>query len=350
MTAALKMTRARRIDHAADQISGLADTYRSTRAVGDLVRLRDARIIGGRNVTPKTHTAWADRRKAAPPPDLFAIAPGTLPEVSRQDLSVQTVSSAMHHYGALIVRNFFSPRDAFEFRHDIDNVLAAAASFDRAQDENGIDQLEARIKAHYLPPAEDVIPNDGRSKAFLTMSGACGTFLSPRVSHKLLDQFEQLGLRSLLQGYFQDEACLSFYKSVLRRAEPLAHPAEWHQDGAFMTPGIDSLNLWVALSECGAGTNRPGMDLLPKRLTKIVKPGTNGAAFEWSVSGKSVAEHFPDTPIAQPWFGEGDAVFFDHMNLHATSSGPEFTAPRYAIETWFFPKSRCAVNQQPVFW
>ncbi len=117
-----------------------------------------------------------------------------------------------------------------------------------------------------------------------------------------------------------------------------------------MTPGIDSLNLWVALTDCGAGTNSPGMDLVPKRLTDIVPAGGNGAAFNWSISNKTVVEDFADVEIAQPYFGAGDAVFFDHFNLHATSSGAEFTMPRYAIETWFFSKSRSAQNQIPVHW
>ncbi len=350
MTAALQMTRTRNIEHAATHVTDLAQRYRDTGAVGDLVRLRDARIVKGRGVTKATATAWTDRHTAPAPPDLFAPAPGHLPELDRRDLSADTLRSAMHHHGALIVRNFFNARPALAFRQAIDAVLDAAQAYHKAQEDGHEDQREARAKALFLPPAPDVLPHDSKSKAFLDLSGACGTLLSPLISHQLLDQFEQLGLRSLLQSYFQDEACLSYYKSVLRRAEPLQHPAEWHQDGAFMTPGIDSLNLWVALTECGAGTSSPGMDLVPRRLNQIIDPGINGAIFEWSVSGKTVAERFADTPVAQPWFGAGDAVFFDHFNLHATSSGPEFTTPRYAIETWFFPKSRSALNQHPVLW
>lgn len=350
MDLAREMDGARRNDAAAERVAKLAETFRASGQVGDLIRLRDGRLKAGQAITGETSTQWADRFAAPPPPDLFSPAPGTLPEVPLAELNRETLWSAMHHHGALIVRGMFSARAAFEFREEIDTVIDASRAYAEARQGGTLDQLGTDQKARFLPAPPDVGPKDAAAKAFLMMSGAVGTFLSPRASQMLLDEFERLSLRGLLQGYFGDEPCLSYYKSVLRRAEPLPHAAEWHQDGAFMTEGIDSLNLWVALTECGAGTDSPGMDLVPRRLNSIVKPGENGAAFAWSVSGATVAQEFPDLPPAQPWFGAGDAVFFDHFNLHATSSGPEFTRPRYAIETWFFPKSRCAVNQVPVAW
>ncbi|MEM6678117.1 MAG: hypothetical protein AAF675_09615, partial [Pseudomonadota bacterium] len=187
-------------------------------------------------------------------------------------------------------------------------------------------------------------------KVFLGESGAIETFLSPRVSFELFDLFERLGLRQLLQQYFRDEPCVSFNKSVLRKTAPLQQPAEWHQDGAFMTEGIQSLNLWIALSECGGETDCPGMDILPQRLDRVLETGSNGAIFNWSVSGATVAEAFPDLTPERPTFAAGDAILFDHLNLHATSSDPRYTRARYAIETWFFSKSHAALNQHPAYW
>jgi hypothetical protein len=117
-----------------------------------------------------------------------------------------------------------------------------------------------------------------------------------------------------------------------------------------MDKGIKSLNIWISLTDCGNGTESPGMDLIPRRLNKIVQPGQNGAIFDWSISNQTVEEEFKDVKPARPFFGAGDGVIFDHFNLHATSSAPEFTQNRYAIETWFFAKSQCALNQNPVFW
>ena len=342
-------TLARRSDAAAAQVAALAEAYRRSGEAGDLVRLRDGRIRLGQGIDGGAPTAWGDRRQDPPPRDLFTPAPGTLPEIDARALDLDHLASAMHHHGALIVRGLFSPRTAMAFRHDIDAVLDALRVFLDAKAEGRDADLPTAQKVLFQPiPNSDQL-HKGMGSAFLGLSGAVGTLLSPLVSHRLLDQFETLGLRRLLQRYFRDEPCLSFYKSVLRRAEPLPHPAEWHQDGAFMDEGIDSLNLWVALSDCGPGTNSPGMDLVPRRLDRIVPPGTDGALFDWSVSEETVARTFRD-PVARPRFDAGDAVFFDHFNLHATSSAPDFTRPRYAIETWFFAKSRCALNQIPVCW
>ena len=41
----------------------------------------------------------------------------------------------------------------------------------------------------------------------------------------------------------------------------------------------------------------------------------------------------------RPVFAPGDAIFFDHMNLHRTGSRPEMTEPRFAVESWFFGPS-----------
>lgn len=165
---------------------------------------------------------------------------------------------------------------------------------------------------------------------------------------RLIEFFASHGLGELLNGYFNAPPCLSLLKSVLHRIEPLQHPPEWHQDGAFMGDGIKSLNLWISLTDCGAGTSAPGMDLIPKRLDKVIDAtGKNGAVFDWSVSQKTIDENYSDAPPAQPHFGVGDAIFFDHFNLHATSSGNQFTQTRYAIETWFFSSSNYAVNQTP---
>lgn len=132
--------------------------------------------------------------------------------------------------------------------------------------------------------------------------------------------------------------------------DPLDKPAEWHQDGAFMTEEIKSINLWIALSDCGKGTNCPGMDFVPKRLDKIMPTGGEHGLFHWSVSPKSIDKWFKDCPPVTPTYKAGDAIFFDHYNLHVTSYSPEYTKPRYALETWFFAEDFPAHNQKPAYW
>lgn len=329
-------------------VSEAQTRWRDSGAIGDLVRLRDARVRAGASITaPEGRPAPAI---AAAPPQRFDPAPGALPEIDLRDLDIETLRSAMHHHGALIIRNFLTPQQALGLREDVDAVLAEAVRLVKAAKAGVPLKRSANEKANFHPFAKDSEMAHLRSGPFAVMSGAVETLLSPRVSNSLLDIFEANNMRSLMQDYFGEEPCLSFQKSLLRRVQPLPHEAEWHQDGAFMGEGIASLNIWVALSECGAGTDSPGMDLVPKRLTHIIPPGQDGAKFEWSVSGATVAREFDEAPIARPHFAAGDVVLFDHFNLHATSSGAEFTRQRYAIETWFFASSRAAVNQRPVFW
>ena len=334
-------------DHTAKEIAALAEKYRKSEELADLVQLRDLRLQGGKKITQQTDSAWRRETETETPPNLFAPGSGELPEVDYRDLSAEAVQSAMYHHGALIVRNLFSSLQTQEFCKDIDTVMDAGQEYFVATKKDENVERSADSRSAFTPAPLNV---DLNAAAFMGNCGAVATFLSPKVSHRLFERFDELGLRELLQAYFQDESCVSYYKSVLRRVEPLPNPADWHQDGAFMGKGIDSLNLWVALTDCGAGTNSPGMDLVPQRLNGIVPPGGNGAAFDWSVSAKTVSENFADVKIAQPHFGAGDAVFFDHFNLHVTSSSPKFTKPRYAIETWFFSKSRCALNQIPEYW
>lgn len=337
-------------DELVAEVSQAADLFRSSGQIGDLVQLRDTRVMAGKHIKKKDlHTSW-NVKDTNPPEKLFNLGPVGIPEIDVRDLTNEAVVSAMYYYGAIIVRNFFDPAKALGFQQDIDCVMDSAKAYAEAVADDGPDDRSTTQKSYFMPVPKGAGLKREKAHVFLSSSGSIETFLSPKVSQELMDNFERVGLRGILQKYFRDEPCVSFQKCVLRRAEPLPHKAEWHQDGAFMDQGIQSLNVWVALTDCGDGTESPGMDLIPKRLTKVIKPGTNGAAFSWSVSGATVAETFPDIVPARPYFGAGDALFFDHFNLHATSSDPAFTQPRYAIETWFFSKSRCAKNQTPVFW
>lgn len=335
-------------DELVEGVSQAAELFRSGGKVGDLVRLRNSRISAGTLVKTGLNTAW--QPDTSVPERLFDLGETGMPEIHVNDLSPETVSSAMYYYGALIVRNFFQPARALHFQKNIDRVMDSALAYVDATADDGPDDRSTDQKSYFMPVPKTAGLKKQRAHVFLKDSGSVETFLSPRVSQELLDCFEELGLRTILQRYFRDEPCVSYQKCVLRRATPLPHRAEWHQDGAFMDEGIQSLNVWVALTDCGDGTDAPGMDLVPKRLNKIIPTGTNGAIFNWSVSDETVREEFKDVPVARPYFGAGDAVFFDHFNLHATSSDPAFTQPRYAIETWFFSKSRCAKNQTPVYW
>ena len=47
-------------------------------------------------------------------------------------------------------------------------------------------------------------------------------------------------------------------------------------------------------------------------------------------------------------FKAGDAIIFDEMNMHRTSTLPEMTKNRFAIECWFFAPSCYPMDQLPI--
>ena len=53
----------------------------------------------------------------------------------------------------------------------------------------------------------------------------------------------------------------------------------------------------------------------------------------------TAAEQAAAGTIVRPIFEPGDALIFDHMNLHRTAIEPGMQHDRYAIETWFLSPS-----------
>jgi hypothetical protein len=78
-----------------------------------------------------------------------------------------------------------------------------------------------------------------------------------------------------------------------------------------------------------------------KRLDRIVETGTDGAFLNWTV-GRGAVERAAQGTIVRPIFEPGDALLFDHMNLHCTAVDPGMTRDRYAIESWLFAPSTYA--------
>lgn len=317
------------------------------------IRARDERVEAGRRLLD----ANISRSGAPCPPhaeDPFPTQKNDIPAVSVDRLDGPTLAGAIRHHGALIVRGLMQADLAADMRVGIDRVLEDF-------EQHGYFQKKHEMRNAGAAPNENVWFAPLRPEALKEVkagaiemargTGSVWTLLSPYMTDRLFRFFDDRNLKPLLTDYFDDDPNISFLKSVLRRVAPLPHGQEWHQDGAFMTPDIKSLNLWIALSDCGPGAQSPGMDLVPKRLNSILDvTGKNGAIFDWSVSQKSVDTLFADSPPVRPTFRVGDAIFFDHFNLHATSADDVFTQNRYAIETWFFASGYNAPNQMPVAW
>ena len=101
--------------------------------------------------------------------------------------------------------------------------------------------------------------------------------------------------------------------------------------------GVDirSINIWLSLSHCG--DDAPGLDVVGRRLSGLVQTG-DGAFAAWATS-PDAAEQAAAGAVVRPIFEAGDALIFDHLNLHRTAIDPAMDNDRYAIETWLFAPS-----------
>ncbi|NNE56515.1 MAG: hypothetical protein HKN36_00250 [Hellea sp.] len=321
------------------QIRQLCRKYTESGDPQLLSEIRDLRIVAGKALE-------SPQESIAPiidVPDLFSNCRDRLPEIEADKLNKRALQSAVQHHGALIIRNLVSPEKSAELRECLDQAFAAFTDSQTGSFENTSEWLDIEI-----PDKRKILRMGAMSIMF--KYGALWTFLSPKTLERVIALFDDMKLKPVLRNYFGDRPCLSFNKSVIRRMEPLTVPSDWHQDGAFMTGQVKSLNCWIALNECGAGTDSPGMDFIPKRFNHVVETGKNKARYDWTIAPDTVKEKFKETPAVRPRFGEGDAVFFDHLCLHSTSFDPAYTRRRYAIETWFFSQQYAPENQKPAIW
>ena len=280
-----------------------------------------------------------------PPPNAAVQRATGLPEIHASDLDTAVLKTGISSHGGLIVRKLLPAGVIPALRTAIDEVTEACAR-------TGESAREQQRSCYYDPPdiLQDVMKGTelSLSRAFHRDTGSAMCAEAPSVAEALLDLYQALDLRPLVEDYLGQEACLSVKKWVLRKTQLPVHEAGWHQDGAFMGTDISSLNLWIPLTRCGGNTGAPGMDVVPLRLTEIVT--AEGAMFDWSVNPEQVQQRFLDTPPVSPVFEPGDALFFDHFFLHRTQYRQQFERPRYAIETWFFGRHSAPHNQVPLAW
>jgi hypothetical protein len=160
----------------------------------------------------------------------------------------------------------------------------------------------------------------------------------------VLELFERAVVRRLASRYLGERPVLSVNKFTLRRVEPAPGRA-WHQDGAFLGD-VRALNAWLSLSHCG--DDAPGLEIVPRRIERVLPTGWEGTWFSWSVSQSAADEAAADVPIVRPIFEPGDALLFDELFLHTTAGEPEMPNTRYAVETWFFRPSAFPADYVPL--
>jgi hypothetical protein len=183
-------------------------------------------------------------------------------------------------------------------------------------------------------------------RRLLRQDGGLWTADSPRMLFETFEVMHSSGLDVLMDAYFRERPLLSAIKGTLRRIAPFDVVGGWHQDGAFLGADILSLNVWLALSECG--DHAPGLDIVPRRLGGVL-PRDERAQFDWSVSEVGVVEAAGAVGIVRPSFEPGDALLFDHLLLHRTGADASMVSDRYAIESWFFAPSSYPARQRPIY-
>lgn len=276
----------------------------------------------------------AFRRRATRPEPLGTWPPssarqldasGGLPEVTMAALDTDTLVAGVRNHGAIIVRGLLSPEVCADLRGRIDQAL-----------DNFTAPPEERDPKWHTPLCDvdgRPLSQKFRANGYVTFDGQVAVADTPGAAPFILDQFERAGVSKLVREYLDEPAALSLEKWTLRRVPPTTN-SSWHQDGAFLGTDIHTINLWIALSECGETAS--GLDVIGKRFDHIVPTGTPGAYFDWDVAQDVVDRERGDSPVVSPVFQPGDAVFFDQFLLHRTGIKPDLTQDRYALESWFF--------------
>jgi hypothetical protein len=319
-------------------------------------RERDAeiemRLVGLRNEAyaeldrSPTESPWP----ASDP--LPAAGDEPLPPIDRNELTSAAVRDSILRYGCAFVPGLVPKEDVDQLVEGIDRAFegcdAQAArgwSRETAGDDPAADAATAPW--YYRLEGANDLQIKGETRKFVREGGGVWTVESPRAMFDFLEVLERTGLRALIADYLGERPAMTLKKSTLRRTSPLPF-ADWHQDGAFLGEGIRTINLWLSLSHCG--DDAPGLDLLPRRLDRIVETGSGGAIFPWSVGPGTVEEAAEGVPVLRPLFEPGDALLFDELFLHRTATDETMTRDRYAIETWFFAPSVYPGDQIPFVW
>lgn len=282
-----------------------------------------------------------------------------VPEVEAASLTVDIVKRAIREKGCLIVRNFLNEKEAQQMQSYVDYSFKLHSKPDKKISQYLLKQVELAKAVEHTK--DDIAKHRATNETYtdiskiarklgrtLGQSSSQLTATTPIITDKILGLYERKGLKSLLNEYFENEPCVSIYKWVLRRAMSPPVPIDFHQDGAFMGPGIDSLNLWVSLSDCGGDSDAPGMDFVPVRLKSEFEKGTG--SMNWTVAESAVHDVYGEQAVVAPRFSRGDGLFFDHFLVHRTQHVADCARNRYAVETWFFDSVNFPKNQIPVKW
>jgi hypothetical protein len=281
---------------------------------------------------PKPALAWPPS-----PADIFASSL-EIPEISASEIDVTKAHSGVFKHGSLIIRGLLSSKQIRVLADCVENAFQA---FDDTDSRGNHQSWFSELQSHQGLQSIEF------DRPWVRSGGGVLAAESPRALFHLIEIFQEIGMIDLITGFLGERPALSVKKTTLRKTESnLDATNGWHQDGAFLGEGIRTLNVWVALTDCGIDS--PSMDMIPRRLDGLVPTGTEGAMFNWSVSPLKVEDVCKGGQPQHLVFKAGDAIIFDEVNLHRTSTLPNMTKTRLAIESWFFAPSCYPVDQLPI--
>jgi hypothetical protein len=299
-----------------------------------------------RHLVALRHAAAADLRDASSadwPPcydDPFPNARGAPPEVAAGELTARHIGGAIRHHGCLLVRNLLDAGRAETLVQTID------AAFDAREAHHDGAPLDATSPWFAPDPVYDEVGPQAVVQRTLNRNLKSVLAVdSPRALFEIVDALAARGVPDILAEYFGETPVLTVEKTTLRRVQPGPAPA-WHQDGSFLTGGVRTVDVWIALSRCGGGTDSSGLEVLPRRLDGVLDCGAESARTGIEILAEDVARAGAGVETVCPTFEAGDALLFDELFLHRTMPG--LARPRYALEVWTFAASRCADGYTPV--
>lgn len=291
-------------------------------------RIMAARLAGGQARTPQPlREPW--------PPEVADPFPGLVgapPEVAAADLDAEVLGGAIGHHGCLIVRGALDDAQAARAREAIDNAYASREAFYATE--------QADRWFHPLH-VEERGEENGMVRGLVRTTGGTWMADSPAGTAVVLEMLHASGVVAAIEGHLGEEPCFSLQKSTLRRSEPDYRVVSWHQDGAFLDPGVRTTNVWLALSACGGDLPTPSLEIVPRRIDHVIEPD-GGDLADYSVSGWTVHDLLDGGHTVIPEFAAGDAILFDELFLHRTHLTEDMTERRYALENWMFAPSSSA--------
>lgn len=289
---------------------------------------------------------WSPVGRTGPPPDSRSVPQGAsgLPEVAASGLSAEALGAAISSHGALLVRELLGEEMVDWCISAIERIRTQRLDPDAPSSE------------WFSPFLAESKPQRASDDVYRTMVWGRGvTWLadSPIAASRVLDGLTGSGAVGVVSRHLGEPPFFSLQKTSLRRTRPdydaslrpeYRPSCAWHQDGSFL--GARAVNIWVALSPCGADLPTPGLEVIPRSFEDILP--TRGVVLN-SVADEEVERLMADAPSAIPGFAPGDALMFDEKFLHRTHLAPGMTDVRYALECWLFAPSGLATQEYTWF-